>query len=168
MIAEDLGRVTAADIRLRDAFGLAPMRVLQFGFGGDADAADHLPHRYSRLVAAYTSTHDSDTTVGWFRHLPARLRRQVLTYVGGSASAPHLAAIRALMASPADTAVVALQDVLGLDGRARFNVPGTRNGNWRWRLPPRNLDAPARWLRRLVLACGRARAIDNDVRPDLD
>jgi 4-alpha-glucanotransferase len=42
--------------------------------------------------------------------------------------------IRALLASVADTAIVPLQDVLGLDSTARMNLPGTSSGNWRWRI----------------------------------
>jgi 4-alpha-glucanotransferase len=33
----------------------------------------------------------------------------------------------------ADTAVYALQDVLGLDAAHRMNYPGKAVGNWRWR-----------------------------------
>ena len=29
-------------------------------------------------------------------------------------------------------AVIPLQDVLGLDGSARMNTPGTHTGNWKW------------------------------------
>jgi 4-alpha-glucanotransferase len=29
--------------------------------------------------------------------------------------------------------VFPLQDVLGLDGAHRMNLPGTLDGNWRWR-----------------------------------
>jgi 4-alpha-glucanotransferase len=155
MIAEDLGHVTAADRRLRDAFGLAPMRILQFGFGGDAGAAEHLPHKFPRLCAAYTGSHDNDTALGWFRSLPRAQRRRVLAYVGGSAAAVHLGALRALMASPADLAVVPMQDVLGLDHRARMNTPGTAEGNWGWRLRSTKLEKPARQLRMLAETFGR-------------
>jgi 4-alpha-glucanotransferase len=41
--------------------------------------------------------------------------------------------IRALLASVAETAVVPLQDVLGLGSEARMNRPATLGGNWRWR-----------------------------------
>ena len=66
MIAEDLGHITAADIKLRDRFGLAPMRIFQFGFGTEPDSRDHLPHNYNPLCAAYTGNHDNDTLAGWF------------------------------------------------------------------------------------------------------
>lgn len=134
MIAEDLGHVTPADIRLRDRFGLAPMRLLQFGFGSGADAGAHLPHNYTRLTAAYTGTHDHDTWVGWFSALPPGQRHRVLSYTGASASAPHAGALRALLASPANVVILPMQDVLGLDSRARMNRPGTLEGNWAWRL----------------------------------
>jgi 4-alpha-glucanotransferase len=46
----------------------------------------------------------------------------------------HWAMIRAALASVADTAIVPLQDVLGLGREARMNLPGRPEGNWRWRL----------------------------------
>src|SRR6185369_9773646 len=48
----------------RERFGFAPMRILQFGFGTEADSAEHLPHNYARLCAAYTGNHDNNTLVG--------------------------------------------------------------------------------------------------------
>ena len=47
----------------------------------------------------------------------------------------------ALMASPARTAVVPVQDLLGLGSEARVNLPGTPRGNWSWRVDPRALSA---------------------------
>jgi 4-alpha-glucanotransferase len=47
---------------------------------------------------------------------------------------PHQALSRVLMESPAALAILPMQDVLGLDGRARMNLPGSPKGNWRWRL----------------------------------
>jgi len=44
--------------------------------------------------------------------------------------------VRAVLASRADTAVIPMQDVLGLDGSARMNRPGTIGGNWLWRMKP--------------------------------
>ena len=38
------------------------------------------------------------------------------------------------LASSADLAVVPLQDLLELGDGARFNTPGTSEGNWSWRL----------------------------------
>src|SRR5262249_1325611 len=158
MIAEDLGHVTPADVQLRDAFRLAPMRIFQFGFGSDLDSADHLPHRYAPLTAAYTGNHDNDTTVGWFQHLPPAQRQRVLTYVGDGDATLHRAALRSLMASPANAVIFPMQDILGLDGHARMNIPGTAHRNWRWRLRSLKLDQTARELRQLTELFGRSRA----------
>ena len=38
------------------------------------------------------------------------------------------------MASVADTCILPLQDVLGLDNSARMNQPSTVKTNWRWRM----------------------------------
>ena len=36
----------------------------------------------------------------------------------------------------ADTAMIPMQDVLGLGGWARMNRPGTIGNNWLWRMAP--------------------------------
>ncbi len=38
--------------------------------------------------------------------------------------------IRLALSSPADTAILPLQDVLSLDTEHRMNIPGTTRGNW--------------------------------------
>jgi 4-alpha-glucanotransferase len=156
MIAEDLGHVTPADVRLRDSFGLAPMRIFQFGFGTEADSDDHLPHNYSRLCAAYPGNHDNDTTVGWFHGLPASKRRRVQAYTGGQSATIHRDSLRVLFASPASLVISPLQDVLGLDSPARMNVPGTVEGNWSWRLASLPSAATVKALRSLTEMFGRA------------
>jgi 4-alpha-glucanotransferase len=155
MIAEDLGHVTPADIRLRDAFGFAQMRLFQFGFGADTDANGHRPHNFTRMTVAYTGNHDNDTTAGWFRKLRAAERQRVIAYTGGPDAAPHLAAMRALMASPASLVIFPLQDVLGLATEARMNIPGTITGNWQWRLKAALTAKSAERLRRLTELFGR-------------
>ena len=53
---------------------------------------------------------------------------------------PHVEQfIRAVLASVADTAIVPVQDLLGLGSEARTNQPGTASGNWRWQLRPGHL-----------------------------
>jgi len=155
MIAEDLGHVTPADVRLRDAFGLAPMRLFQFGFGGEADSVDHLPHNYPRLCAAYTGNHDNNTTAGWFQELRPSERRRVEAYTGGQPATIHRDSLRALLASPACLVICPLQDLLGLDSRARMNVPGTLGGNWHWRLESLPPAATLKTLRSLTGMFGR-------------
>ena len=60
------------------------------------------------------------------------------------------------MASMADTVVIPMQDILGLDNSARMNLPGTVGGNWLWRMKP-GADTPeiAANLRKLNEKTGR-------------
>ncbi|NET23880.1 MAG: 4-alpha-glucanotransferase, partial [Okeania sp. SIO1H5] len=47
--------------------------------------------------------------------------------------------VRLAMMSIADTVILACQDLLDLGSDARMNRPGTKDGNWDWRLLPGQL-----------------------------
>ena len=134
VIAEDLGAITPEVEGLREEFGFPGMRILEYGFGGDAFNRD-LPHNYEPHTVAYTGTHDNDTVVGWFSGLDEKTRDHGLDYLDAEEGEIHWAMIRALYASVADAVIVPLQDVLGLAGEARMNTPATNDGNWQWRMP---------------------------------
>jgi 4-alpha-glucanotransferase len=155
LIAEDLGFITQDVHDLRHAIGLPGMKILQFGFG-DGDA--HLPHRFDPNTVVYTGTHDNDTARGWFDHATDDEREAVLAYLG-CAAADGVAAglIRTAYTSVAETAVVPIQDILGLGSEARMNTPGAEKGNWTWRLPAGALTREdAARLRKLATLTGRA------------
>jgi len=166
IIAEDLGVITPDVVALREEFGFPGMRILQFGFGGDAKNID-LPHNYIRNVVAYTGTHDNDTTVGWFQSVAGegstRTAKQIeqerkfcMDYLNTDGKEIHWDFIRSLLASVANTAIVPLQDLLGLGTEARMNLPNSTSGNWSWRLQSGTLtDALANRLKELVELYGR-------------
>jgi 4-alpha-glucanotransferase len=133
LIAEDLGVITPDVERLRDEFGLPGMRVLQFAFGGDPDNL-HLPHQHVRNVAAYTGTHDNETTAGWYAGLDRKHRDLVHRYAPDARTDPVWALIRLAWSSVAKLAIAPMQDVLRLGNEARMNTPGTALGNWGWRM----------------------------------
>ena len=82
---------------------------------------------------------------------------RALAYLDAEGRQIHWAFIRAAVASVADTAIVPLQDVLGLGSEARMNLPGNPTGNWRWRLREGALTpALAQRLRELTLTYGRS------------
>jgi len=139
LVAEDLGVITPDVEALRQDFGLAGMRVFQFGFDGKGDNL-HLPHMYERTSVVYTGTHDNDTTAGWYGSLDGNTRGQVDYFLRSGPGQMPQAMIHALMASVAQLAVVPMQDVLGLGSEARLNTPGTVKGNWAWRLPENALN----------------------------
>ena len=171
IIAEDLGVITPDVVALRDGFGFPGMRILQFAFGGDTKNID-LPHNYERNVAAYTGTHDNDTTVGWFSSVPGegstRTAKQIerertfcLHYLNTTGQEIHWDFIRGVLASVANTAVVPLQDLLGLGTEARMNLPNTTEGNWSWRFKAGALTADiAERLKELTELYGRVIATE--------
>jgi 4-alpha-glucanotransferase len=140
LVAEDLGVITPDVDELRHAFDLPGMRVLHFGFDG-SPRNPHLPHNYTRHAVAYTGTHDNDTTLGWYRTLDAATRARVDAYLDCRPEDMPLALVRAVLASVAELAIVPAADLLGLGTEARFNTPGTVDGNWCWRLPSAGLTA---------------------------
>lgn len=169
LIAEDLGLVTPEVTALRERLRLPGMRVLQFAFGDDPAAPSFLPHAYERRTVVYTGTHDNDTARGWFEdhgrgggestRSPAQAAREravALAYLGSDGREIHWDMIRAALASVADTAIVPLQDVLGLGSEARTNRPGTAEGNWVFRFREGDLTRPlAERLARLTRLYGR-------------
>jgi 4-alpha-glucanotransferase len=144
IVAENLGFITADVESLRSRYGLPGMAILQFAFGSDPQAPDFLPHNYARDRVAYTGTHDNDTIQGWARGAAddstrtkaevEKERAYAEAYLTSTRDELHWAAIRSVLASVADTAIVPVQDVLGLGSEARMNIPGRPSGNWRWRL----------------------------------
>ena len=144
LVAENLGVITPEVEAIRAQFGFPGMSILQFAFGSDPQAPTFRPHNYPREMAAYTGTHDCDTTVGWWTSAGCgestrseedirREREFTLRYLNTDGREIHWVFIRALEASVADTVLIPLQDVLGLGSEARMNQPATLGGNWRWR-----------------------------------
>ena len=134
IIAEDLGDVNARVRKLLDWCGYPGMRVLTFAFGGD-EQNPHLPKNYVTNSVAYTGTHDNDTVRGWADTADEKALAQAKKLLGFEKNEDAAQAfIRGVMGSRADTCIVPMQDVLGLDGKARMNVPGTVGDNWRWRM----------------------------------
>ena len=131
IIAEDLGVITPDVDALRTAFGLPGMRVLQFMLGEPTNP--YWPHNYEPNTVCYTGTHDNDTTEGWYAKLNETDRRKLAEYIGHAVGKPHEEMLRMAWSSVAALTVAPLQDILGLGGDARMNVPGVARGNWRWR-----------------------------------
>ena len=144
VIAEDLGVITPEVDELRESFGFPGMKILQFAFGGDAQN-QYLPHNYDRNCVVYTGNHDNDTTIGWWRsHAGKRksprkaasmspVHEHCRNYLNTDGSEIHWDIIRAAFASTAHTAIVPLQDVLGIGNEGRMNLPASTSGNWAWR-----------------------------------
>lgn len=162
IVAEDLGLITEEVHALRKRLGFPGMRVLQFGFDRQEDTF-HRPESYPYDSVAYTGTHDNSTIVGWYRgrrrtpNKPDVLQRYL--QASGRSIVPeqiHWLLISLVLDSKSNLTIVPMQDVLGLDDRARMNTPGQASGNWGWRLPADSLTAElAQRLRGITQTAGR-------------
>ena len=150
LVAEDLGHITPEVHELRRAIDVPGMKVLQFGFA--QMNSPHLPHAYDRRTVAYTGTHDNDTARGWYATASPDEQQRAAFYLGvGGDGDVAWAMIRAAFTSVAETAIVPIQDVLGLGSEARMNRPGDKARNWTWRMRGDALTPErAARLRRLV------------------
>ena len=142
IIAEDLGDIFDSVKELLRDTGFPGMRVLQFGFNPDNTDNDHLPHNYPKNCCAYTGTHDTSTIMQWYREADPKSRAMARRYVKPRLFERFSAAcVRVVYASPANLAIIPMQDILGLGADARMNVPSTVGGNWKWRMLPGRLTA---------------------------
>ncbi len=146
-IAEDLGVITDEVNELRESQGFPGMKILQFAFNFTSDGkfeAGHfyLPHTYPELCAAYTGTHDNNTTRGWYDSLDDGTRNLVRRYLSCDDGAVTWYAIRSLMASAAMYVIIPYQDILDIGSQGRMNTPGTAGEpNWMYRVKPLEMSS---------------------------
>jgi len=153
-VAEDLGTITDDVHELRRELELPGMQVLQFGF--EESGRVHHPRDYETDTLAYTGTHDNDTARGWFEALDEPGRRQVLRSLNATTGDVVRRMVESVYESPARLSVVPLQDLFGLDSRARMNTPAVGEGNWEWRASRASFDPGLSGrLRELAGRCAR-------------
>ena len=134
VIAEDLGFLTQSVIDLVKETGYPGMKILQFAFDS-REESDYFPHNYTKNSVVYTGTHDNNTIVGWFDELKEQDKKLAEEYlcIRDERDIPWIF-IRAALASVADTAIIPIQDYLGIGSEGRINTPSTLGNNWKWRL----------------------------------
>ncbi len=140
IFAEDLGEARKDATPIMEKFNIPGMKILQTTFK-NKDKPDPMAEN----IVVYTGTHDNDTIVGWFNNknsnghpvqsdveLKAE-RERALAFFNSDGSNIHWDFIKMAMDSKARTAIIPLQDILGLGTDARMNIPGTVGDNWEWR-----------------------------------
>ena len=157
VIAENLGIITEEVEALREACGFPGMWVLQFRFGAEPmGTSGYRPEGIEKNWAVYTGTHDNDTTAGWLHTLDKETHQLVCTRLQTSSDAFHHDLAELALSAPAKWAILPMQDVLGLAGAARMNMPGTTQGNWGWRFSEDMVSPETiRWLHDAVRRNGR-------------
>lgn len=157
LIAEDLGVITPEVEQLRDRFGFPGMKILQFAFDSDA-RNPYLPHNHQPNSVVYTGTHDNNTTLGWLNEITPAVADNFRQYFGFESDNDLMNMIRAAIMSVADTAILPLQDILGLPETGRMNRPGTAFGNWDWRYETAQLSPELFTpITRMLVRYGRTR-----------
>ena len=134
VIAEDLGNITPAVIRLLKRTGFPGMKVMQFAFDSGA-SNPYLPHNFETSnCVCYTGTHDNHTLRGWVKQNTAETNAYAMKYLGVKKTKKLPKAIlRAAWASTARIAVAPIQDFLNAPPSDRINTPSTLGGNWIYR-----------------------------------
>ena len=150
IIAEDLGYLTEGVHELLRQTGFPGMKVLEFAFGAGMEDSSYQPHRYPAHCGAYAGTHDNDTVLGWLNTCSRGERNHAKRYMRLNRNEGwNWGVMRTLWASPAELAVVQMQDLLGLGSEGRINLPSTVGANWQWRA---SADALTEKLARKVRA----------------
>jgi 4-alpha-glucanotransferase len=149
-ILENLGLITPDVDELQAQLGLPGMNVVT---RGRADAGHPAEWRDDSVL--YTSTHDSDTLMGWWSSTGRALFSE-LARGARPGQDEHAALLERALTTPNPLVIVSAQDVLGLGSEARMNTPGTvRPHNWTWQLSRALDERQAEQLRHLTERSGR-------------
>ena len=145
IIAEDLGAIDAGVTRLMERTGFPGMKVLQFAFDKNPENP-YLPANFGMNSVVYTGTHDNDTTLGYLNSLDDEQFSSFKTQLRSALKSegvihPFVTREQAAwalnvcaLASPADIAIIPVQDIEVLGSEARMNTPSVAEGNWQYRM----------------------------------
>lgn len=164
IIAEDLGKVPEGLRERLEENGWPGMRVLQFAFTGKYEAkSNHLPFYHRQDMVVYTGTHDNPTLKTFLEEKSSRNLRYMHWWTHTRTREElHGALLKEAYKSPANRAIIPLQDFLGLGGEAQMVYSEDYERSWKWRLS--SLDALdwqlSRRLKRLAVLTGRCAAKD--------
>lgn len=156
IIAEDLGYLTDSVRQLLSDSGFPGMKVLQFAFDS-REESDYLPHKYTQNSVVYTGTHDNDTILGWTASANEADVLAAMRYVQAENKADLVKQMMIwVLASVSNTCILTMQDLIGLDSKARMNIPSTVGSNWRWRAKKEQIsEESAEFLRYHTKIYGR-------------
>ncbi|MCX5681654.1 MAG: 4-alpha-glucanotransferase, partial [Candidatus Omnitrophica bacterium] len=144
IIAEDLGFLSEDVVETIQEYKFPGMKILLFAFDSD-DENPYLPHNHIKNCIVYTGTHDNNTAKGWFQHEATEpIKHKMFEVLGEEPTLQDVAGqlVYLAMESVANTVILPMQDILGLDETCRMNIPGTPENNWEWRLLSSQVSSP--------------------------
>lgn len=160
ILAEDLGYLDAGVKNLLKLSGLPGMDIWQF----TAEEMTAMKEEEASYRAFYTGTHDNDTIAGYVKKKLQPEKEDDDTVSDEDAEKLEteteieaLSIFKKIYESPAPLAILQLQDMFLLGSEARMNVPGVAEGNWKWKIPGKDIheafddaDERAAWFRELA------------------
>ena len=147
IIAEDLGFLTPDVLDLLKQTAFPGMKVLQFAFDPDLKS-EYLPHNFGSNCVVYTGTHDNNTIMGWYDTAAKEEVDTAKEYMNfHKRDGFNWAMMRLAMMSVADTCILMMNDIIGLNTEARINTPSTVGSNWKWRIDSGCIND---WLAKLI------------------
>jgi len=137
LLAEDLGVVLQETADILSNFQIPGMKVLQQRIPNESDHDEIHPKKWDFNIAAYTGTHDSPTIKQWINEVDD-VQLEFFNQYKESCSNLYESDvwnfISLVWESPCQLAITTIQDLLELGKEARFNLPGTQQNNWKWRI----------------------------------
>lgn len=135
IVVEDLGDLRKEVLELRDHFGFPGMKIVQFSFD-PKETNNNFEDKKNMVI--YSGTHDNQTIRGWYHSQDEEIKRTIRSFFrkqGIACGSTVKNFVWYTLSSVADTAILPLQDIIGLDDAGRMNTPGTVGSpNWEWKL----------------------------------
>lgn len=134
-IVEDLGDIRKETEELRDKYNFMRMKILEYTINFDT-----LEDEYEDVenMIIYTGNHDNNTIIGWYNELSDEQKLRLKEFLKKNNIQDEKineAMIKYCLNSIAKIVMIPVQDILGLGGEGRINLPGheTEDG-WSWKL----------------------------------
>jgi 4-alpha-glucanotransferase len=159
IFAEDLGVITADVREAMQTFNIPGIKILLGAFSRDMRYEAFMPHNHITNSVVYTSTHDSNTCQGWYEEKDNPDDKELFFKYLGRKTHDEVSweFVRLVLMSVAKTAIIPLQDILGLGKEARMNTPGKKGVNWQWRFKSEQITRQMKArLTEMTVVYGRA------------
>lgn len=155
IVAEDLGELRPEVLELRDHYNFKGMNIAEFSFGTE----DVNLGPTNEIM--YTGTHDNQTLRGWYQaksYSERKIIREQLAELGYVAGPISWRMVEYAIYSPADYAIIPIQDFINLNDQGRINTPSTLGTpNWEWKLKDfTSLEKQIEKINTLIIKAERA------------
>ena len=160
LLAEDLGVELEITDQILKQYNIPGMLLLEQRIPNEDGSEEIDPDFWDENYAAYTGTHDSPTIKQWLENandIQLKYFKKYSENLKTKFDEDVWNFISLIWSTPSKLAITTAQDLLELGADSRFNVPGTVDGNWKWRLKSLDLlEIPLTNISKLNILYGRA------------